>query len=545
MVLLFPLIDSEKIYKLPHIVISFLQLLHIFYCTIVNFIFNVYLFLSKKEKLPKIKNDLLLIPATKCAQMIRDKEITSYELVKAYIDRQKEVNPFINAVVLERYEDALKDAKSIDEYLEKIKPYTKEYYKIVDEKPLLGVPFTLKNSIKCEEFPPIAGIVCRNHNETKADIMCKGVERLKNAGGILLASTNVPELCMWIETNNKVWGRTNNPYDTRRSPGGSSGGEGAIISAGGSLFGVGSDIAGSIRIPACHCGIFGYKNTPKSIDVRGHLPEPDEKIMNMVAQAPMARYACDLKLISKIYMSEEERVSLRMDEEVDINSLNFYYIEDFSFMEAQPMTKDCLQGVHSVVKMLEDFNKVPVNLYFDEFKYSNVLWQATLQYYTDDQVTGASGYMNNFSKTKVPFLQEALKNMFCLQSNHDLGVMLWLYEFENLRFLNPQLKKKYLDMRDKLMKKINDILGDNGILIVPAYPTVAPPHNHQLFLRMDKSYTEIFNVLGLPVITCPIFLNSSGIPVCVQIAAGKNQDRLLFSFAEVIEKKFGGWREPK
>uniref|UniRef100_A0A0K0E5I0 Amidase domain-containing protein n=1 Tax=Strongyloides stercoralis TaxID=6248 RepID=A0A0K0E5I0_STRER len=545
MPLLFPFIDSENLYQLPHIVIVFLQLIHTTYCTVINLVFNFYLFISRKKSLPKIENELLFIPASECARMIRNKEISSYELVSAYIERQKQVNSYINAIVMERYIDALEDAKKIDEFLSDIQPYTEEYDKIAEEKPLLGIPFTLKNSIKCEEFSPISGVVCRNNCNVKADILCKGIKRWKEAGGILIASTNVPELCMWVETNNKVWGRTNNPYDIRRSPGGSSGGEGAIIGSGGSLFGAGSDIAGSIRIPASHCGIYGYKNTPKSIDVTGHLPEPDEEIMNMIAQAPMARYASDLKLISKLYMSVEERTFLRMDDEIDINSLNFYYIEDFSHMEAQPVTNDCLKGVRSVVKMLEDFNKFPINICFDEFKHINALWQATLQHYTNDNVTGISGYMNNFSNSKVPFLKESLKNIFNFKSDHDLGVMLWLYEFGNIRFLKPNLKKKYMEMREKIIKKINDILSDNGILIVPAYPTVAPPHNHQLFLRMDKSYTEIFNVLGLPVITCPIFLNSSGIPVCVQIVAGKNQDRLLFTFAEIIEKKFGGWKEPK
>ncbi|CEF69595.1 Fatty-acid amide hydrolase 2 [Strongyloides ratti] len=545
MVLLFPFIDSEKIYQLPYVIIVFLQFTHTIYCTIINTIFYIYLFLSKKKSLPKIENELLLIPGSECARMIRNKEISSYDLVKAYIDRQKQVNPYINAVVMERYEDALNEAKKIDKFLINIQPDTKEYYRIVEEKPLLGVPFTLKNSIKCKEFSPISGVVCRNNCNTKADIFCKGIERWKEAGGILIASTNVPELCMWIETNNKVWGRTNNPYDIRRTAGGSSGGEGAIIASGGSLFGVGSDIAGSIRIPASHCGIFGYKNTPKSIDVTGHVPEPDDKIMNMIAQAPMARYACDLKLICKIYMSYEEKILLKMNDEVDINNLKFYYIEDFSYMEAQPVTKDCLQGVRSVIKMLEDYNKFAINICIDEFKYTNVLWQATLQEHTNDDVTGISCYMNNFSPVKIPFLKESLKNIFNLKSDHDLGVMLWLFEFGNIRFLQPKLKRKYIEMREKLIKRINDILGDNGILIVPGYPTVAPPHNHQLFLRMDKSYTEIFNVLGLPVITCPIFLDSSGIPVCVQIVAGKNQDRLLFTFAEVIEKKFGGWKEPK
>uniref|UniRef100_A0A0N4Z7L8 Amidase domain-containing protein n=1 Tax=Parastrongyloides trichosuri TaxID=131310 RepID=A0A0N4Z7L8_PARTI len=479
--------------------------------------------------------------------MIRDKEITSTKVVEAYIERQKEVNPYINAVVQENYKKALKAAKMIDEYLVNIYPGSKEYEDLVRNKPLLGIPFSVKDSVKCEEFIPIVGIVARVKGENLKDkIVCKGIERWKEAGGIVLCSTNVPELCMWSECNNKVWGRTKNPYDTRRSAGGSSGGEGAIIGAGGSLFGVGSDIGGSIRIPSGHCGIFGYKHTPKAISTVGHLPEPTEEIMNLVGQSPMARYASDLKFVTRIFMSDEERELLKFDKEVDFNNLNFYYIEDFDFLEAEPISYDCRQGVRNVVKILEEMNKLPLNLYMDEFKYSFNLWQATLQLYTNDQVTGFDVYLTNFDKNKkVCYLWEAIKHLSGIGSDHDFAVMLFLYELKNIRFLNPELKKAYLDIREKLSTKINKILGENGILILPAYPTVAPPHNQQVFARMDLIYTAVFNALGFPVIVCPLYLNSEDIPISIQIVAGKNQDRLLFKFAEIIENKFGGWKEPR
>uniref|UniRef100_A0A0N4Z7M0 Amidase domain-containing protein n=1 Tax=Parastrongyloides trichosuri TaxID=131310 RepID=A0A0N4Z7M0_PARTI len=547
MVLLLPFIDSIQIYQWPHLVITILQFIHSIYFIIINAIFNFILLITSKKNIPRIKNDLLFVPAHEAARMIRDKEITSYKLVEAYIERQKEVNPYINAIVENNYEAALKNAKQVDEYIKRVFPNTKEYDDIVKNKPLLGVPFTLKNSIKCEEFNPIVGIVARcNGDDFRDKIYCKGVQRWKDAGAILIASTNVPELCMWIESNNKVWGRTNNPYDTRRTSGGSSGGEGAIIGAGGSLFGAGSDIAGSIRIPSAFCGIFGYKHTPRAINPQGHVPEPDDNITHMVAQAPMVRYASDLKFVTKIYMSEEERELLRMDEEIDFDKLNFFVIEDFSFMEAEPVSSDCLQAIRSVVKMIEDSNKTVVPLYFDEFKYTNNIWQATLQLYTNNDVTGFSVYMTNFEKNvKVNFLLEALKHMLCIGSNHDLAVMLWLYEMKSIRYLSEPLKKIYLEMREKLSLRVNKVLGDHGVLIVPSYPIVAPAHNQPIFARMDKSYSEIFNALGLPAIICPVHINSSGIPVTVQIVAGRNQDRLLFPVAEVIEKKFGGWKEPK
>ena len=126
--------------------------------------------------------------------------------------------------------------------------------------PLLGVPFTVKESIALEGMPNTAGVVARR--EYRASRTATAVKRLVDAGAIPLGVTNTSELTLWIESENRLYGRTNNPYDWSRTAGGSSGGEGAAVGSGGSAFGIGGDIGGSIRIPALFCGVFGHKPRP-------------------------------------------------------------------------------------------------------------------------------------------------------------------------------------------------------------------------------------------------------------------------------------------
>uniref|UniRef100_A0A183GLD8 Amidase domain-containing protein n=1 Tax=Heligmosomoides polygyrus TaxID=6339 RepID=A0A183GLD8_HELPZ len=135
-----------------------------------------------------------------------------------------------------------------------------ELQELVKAKPLLGVPYTCKDAIEVEGQVVTCGIY--SQQGVKCTSSAEVIKRMNAAGAILIALTNVPEVCMWVESQNGIYGRTKNPYDTRRSVGGSSGGEGALISAAGSLIGVGSDIGGSIRIPSFSNGVFGMKNTP-------------------------------------------------------------------------------------------------------------------------------------------------------------------------------------------------------------------------------------------------------------------------------------------
>lgn len=219
---------------------------------IFNWMFSLY-YTSRKESVKGINNNLLLESAVSLARKIRQGTVKSEEVVRAFIDRIKEVNFLLNAVVDNRFHDALQEANEIDRNIAN-KIYTEKDFQ---EKPFLGnsklkgcllnfsftiifflgVPFTTKESTKCKGMRHTLAIKCRI--DVVADEDAEVITKMKEAGGILLAITNIPQVNMWIETSNPIYGRTNNPYNTTINVGGSSGGEGSIISACGSPFGIG------------------------------------------------------------------------------------------------------------------------------------------------------------------------------------------------------------------------------------------------------------------------------------------------------------------
>lgn len=190
-----------------------------------------------------MKSHLLEIPAIRLAQMIRTRGVRCEEVILAYVHRIQEVNPYLNAVVEERFEAALQEARQVDELLAM---GAKSLGEIERETPLLGVPITVKESIAVKGMSNQGGRVYRTRQEAKEDAPI--VANMKRAGAIVLAVTNTPELCLNWETYNKVTGLTKNPHNQKLSPGGSSGGEAALISSGASLIGLTSDIAGKTNL---------------------------------------------------------------------------------------------------------------------------------------------------------------------------------------------------------------------------------------------------------------------------------------------------------
>uniref|UniRef100_A0A1Q3FFS7 Putative amidase n=1 Tax=Culex tarsalis TaxID=7177 RepID=A0A1Q3FFS7_CULTA len=179
------------------------------------------------------KQTIVTYSVQQLAQMIRTKEISCFEVVSAYIDRLNEVNPILNAVVDGPFVEALDEAKTIDDRIRRGDISENEFA----EKPFLGIPFTTKDSTAVKDKLHTLGLTARRTAKAKEDAEC--IRLMKEAGAIIIATTNVPEVNRWQETRNNLIGQTNNPYDSRRTVGGSSGGEGALIAACGSAFGIG------------------------------------------------------------------------------------------------------------------------------------------------------------------------------------------------------------------------------------------------------------------------------------------------------------------
>jgi fatty-acid amide hydrolase 2 len=313
---------TGAIFAMNHVVLKF-------FASIINTISSVTgLFIKpKKGCLPPVNNRLLLMDTQTLSRSIKKLEIKCEDVIQAYIDRIKLVNPLINALNDHRFEEALKEAKKIDiniKYeVENGSPSMGQESLL--NKPLLGAPVTAKNSIFIQNLVNDSGLVKRKGIRASKNALV--VENLNKAGAILLALTNVPELLIWYDSSNKVHGRTNNPYDLSRIPGGSSGGEAALISSAGSLCGIGSDIGGSIRIPSFFCGIWGHFPTPGIVPHEGMYPPPCKAWNNCFAFGPICRYASDIMPLLKA-MAGNDAQKLTLDELVDFSKLVIYHIED-------------------------------------------------------------------------------------------------------------------------------------------------------------------------------------------------------------------------
>lgn len=194
------------------------------------------------------ETDLCGLSAGELARGIAGGRFTSAAAVEAHIERIEEVDPRLNAVVSRRFREARAEAERADRERE-----------IGGRGPLHGVPVTVKDSIDVQGLPTTGGLPSRARQQAKEDD--RFIRALRRAGAIVLGKTNAAQALLFIETENPLYGRTNNPWDVDRSPGGSSGGEAAIIAAGGSPLGIGTDLGGSTRIPAACCGIVGFKGT--------------------------------------------------------------------------------------------------------------------------------------------------------------------------------------------------------------------------------------------------------------------------------------------
>ncbi len=228
-------------------------------------------------------NILAFKSANELAEMIRNKEISSSELLEYYITRVKKYNPDLNAIIVENFDKARESAKQADESLSK--------GEILG--PLHGVPMTLKESYGLTGTALTFGVPEFKDNISDSDAL--SVERLKNAGAVIFGKTNVPFRLADFQSYNDIYGTTNNPWDLTRIPGGSSGGSAAALAAGLTGFESGSDIGGSIRNPAHYCGVFGHKPTWGLLPPRGHalpggLAQPDLSVIG-----PLGRSAEDLE----------------------------------------------------------------------------------------------------------------------------------------------------------------------------------------------------------------------------------------------------------
>jgi len=480
-------------------------------------------------------NEILTLPATELAARIRARELSPLEVVDAYIRRIEEVNPIVNAVVAHRFDAARDEARRAEAALAGSDPVPS----------LLGVPFTVKEMINLEGMPTTFGT--RTRLGRTADRDATIVRRLREAGAIPLGVTNIPEWGFWFETDNLIYGRTRNPYDLRRTAGGSSGGEAAILAAAGSGFGLGSDIGGSIRIPAAFCGVYGHKPTHGLLPLTGHYPVYETgpeaslpKVNHYLAVGPLTRAARDLMPLLRIMAGDDgvdpntRKLPLGSLDDVAWRGRPVYLLEAPQITLAAAASPAVRDAVRTAARVFENLGAVVEPLPDTLFRQATHLWFAALRYLGGPPVSELLGDGRSISLIAEFALALARRPRYTVPALvFCLGERLGQMSERRIRSLVAQGRR--------LAQRIGSLLED-GILLLPPHPRVAPLHNRPLLRPFDFAYTAIFNVLRLPVTVAPVGRDEAGLPLAVQIVAGRGHDHRTIAAAIALEDALGGWR---
>lgn len=458
------------------------------------------------------------LSAIQQANLIRARKVSSLELVQAHIEQISKVNPQINAAVEIFTENALAEARSADKKMA-------SNGSVVG--PLHGVPFSIKDSIE------VAGTIC-----TAGTVGCAAaprsaedatvVARVRNAGAIPLAKTNLPDLLFAFESDNLLFGRTNNPYDGTRTSGGSSGGEAALIAACGSPMGLGSDAAGSVRVPAAFCGIASIKPTSGRLPRTGHFPPAGGWIERLWQIGPMARHVEDLGLMMRLLVGSDDSdptvVGMPFGDpaHVDLSKLRVACYADNGYTATDPevalvirSAAHALAGLVQAVR--EDRPEVLACAYDLEMK-----------------LLGADGgdslrrYLEHLGSTELHPLLTG-----------------WLDKLEPYRTDLAGLQGYWAEL-DRYEAEMFAFLRNYDAILCPAYNQPALPHGASILDQNFRgfSHTMAYNLTGWPAAVVRCGESSSGLPIGVQIVARPWREDVGLAVSYAAEKAFGGWKAP-
>lgn len=472
---------------------------------------------------PKVSSnaiDILSLDATSIASLIKNGRLTSVEITRTYIDHIKKINPKINALVEERFDEAMAEAEEKDALL-------KHSHKI---GPLHGVPISVKESFHVENMKTTGGLEHRQDliSRENADV----ITRLKEAGAVILGKTNTPALCFCQETDNKLYGRTNNPWDLDKTAGGSSGGEGALLASGGAAVGIGSDIGGSIRIPSHFNGVVGFKPGMHQVSALGHFPPITIPLQErMLAMGPMGKSVRDMELLYDIIA----------DKSPSWHSLNQFKIDILPVSINYPLGEETKIILNSMEKFISTSysTRRSVPPYFED---SALLWQEIMSMY-GSKIIEDEAFNNDRSNVLSSFFKEKLTQRTKVHpylSWAIIGAKLFKPSKARIREIETFLKEGD--------KKVDEYLA-NRILIFPVYHTVALNHGkvfkeifsiRKTFLDY-MPYVAYANVWGLPSLIIPVGTDENGMPIAVQLMSCNGNESALFQLGRLVEKKYRGY----
>ncbi len=448
--------------------------------------------------------------------MVREGAISPTELVEAHLRQIEARNSELNAFVSVFAESALEEARSTERAIARGEHLGA----------LHGVPLTVKDSFDIAEQQTLTGSRLRTGHRASEDSAV--VARLRAEGAILLGRTNTPEMLANYETDNYITGRTNNPWDLARTPGGSSGGEAAAIAAFCSPGGVGSDGGGSIRIPAHFCGIAGLKPTPGRVPVTGHFPGLGHPGGLTTVAGPMARTAQDLRLLFSALASFDERDA---------------------FSAPAPLVTPDTRGAR--IGLWPRFYQVPI----DPEVTGAVLQAAALFENLGFEVEPFSPTGIERAPNIWGFLFSTWPQMIArrIYEGREGDVHWTLSEFWTDAVPTAEQALLQLGSRDRMRAALLRQMEGRAAILMPVCGVPAFEHRTRqwsvegqtLKLFQATMPAVIANVLGLPAVTIPMALSSDGLPIGVQLMGHPYGDELLLDLAIRLEEARGPWSGPK
>ena len=462
-------------------------------------------------------NDILHCSATRQASLILHRQVSSRELAAAHLDRIAAVDPKLHATVEVFAERALAEADRADAALARGEAIG----------PLHGVPFSVKDSIELAGTVCTAGTLGRSGAApSTADATLAA--RLRRAGGIPIAKTNLPDLLFAFESDNLLFGRTNNPYGLSRTSGGSSGGEAALIAACGSPLGLGSDCAGSVRLPAAFCGIAGIKPTSGRLPRTGHFPPAGGWIEALWQIGPLARRVDDLAMAMALLAAPDDSdptaVGMPAPDAgaVSLRGLRVAFYTDNGFA---PAHTEVAQVVRAAAQSL-----AAETACMDEARPACLADAYDLEM----KLIGPDG-------------GDALRRSLADLGSTRVHPLLtgWLDKLEPYRTDLAGLEGYWAEW-DAYRAEMFAFLRRYDVILGPAY--TQPALCHGASIREENfrgfSHTMAYNVAGWPAAVVRCGESVEGLPIAVQVAAGPWREDRVLAVAAALERAFGGWKAP-
>ncbi len=482
------------------------------------------------------QNNILFMSATEIAAKIRNREVTSYEVVSAYLRQIDAQNGIFNAVVLVDKENALRQATLGDEAIKNGNNLGK----------LHGVPITIKDNYLTEGLTTTSGYEpLRNHIPTKDAEL---VKLLKSEGAIIIGKTNLSVLAMDMQTDNAIFGKTNNAWDSNRTSGGSSGGCAVALATGMTALSFGNDLAGSIRLPAAYCGVYGFKPSFGVVSLQGIQTDPKEKtngLKSLAVAGPLARTIEDLQLAMDIIAqnsnTDKKLIPInRCMDTIDIKHLKIAWTDEFGAVPVDNEIKKAIQHyVSTLQKSGASVVKITPAIDF------HLAWKTWGSF-----VGMQGGYSTpNFLKwIGLPFIKGVLKNVPMHQN-----------------VVKPTSVEKYMEainIQESFITQMENFLDDFDVFICPVSSVMAFPHheptkklgnfsiynnpiavNKELmhYYMATQAYTTAFTLTENPVLSMPISISKDSLPIGIQVIGKRYSDFKLLKIGMVLDnytKKF-------